>query len=181
MHSLMTPLGSGPLSELFRERGCDTLGEASGLLAAIPYGRPTGQGNERVLLERRGTCSSKHALFVSTCREANVRARLVVGFFLMNEANVPGVGRVLSEAGLGGIWEAHCVAELPDGRVDITGLPSGNRGVDLQGLVDIEPDAIGEKTDLHRAALRCWAEKERLPMALDELWVIRERCIAALG
>ena len=181
MQTLLTPLGDGRLSLLFRERGCHTLDDASRLLATMPYGRPAMSGIDRVLAEGRGTCSSKHALFVSTCREVGVPAKLRVGFFLMTGETVPGAGAVLAGAGLEGIWEAHCIAELPDGVLDITGLPSGAVEVELQDLVELEPDAIAAKVELHRMALDRWAARSNMTLSIDELWSIRERCIAALG
>ena len=45
MQTLLTPLGDGRLSLLFRERGCNTLHDASRLLAAMPYARPATSGN----------------------------------------------------------------------------------------------------------------------------------------
>lgn len=181
MKTLQAPVGDGRLSLLFRERGCHTLDDASRLLAALPYGRPTRSEPEAPLIEGRGTCSSKHALFVSVCREAGVPARLFVGFFLMTGANVPGVEGVLAEAGLEGIWEAHCIVRLPDGVVDITGLPSGAAAVELKDLVELAPEAIAAKVKLHRIALGRWAALSNTERSIDDLWSIRERCIAALG
>ena len=180
VHTLNTPLGDGRLSRLLRARGCRTLDDASRLLIALPYGRPVATGIDAVLAEGRGTCSGKHALFVEICREAGVPARLLVGFFLMTEANTPGVGPVLAEAGLDGIWEAHCIAGLPEEMVDLTGLPGG-AAVVLQAQIEIEPDAIADKPALHRVALGRWAADSAIPLSVDTLWSIRERCIAALA
>lgn len=181
MRSLNTPLGDGRLSLQFRERGCHTLGDASRLLTVMPYGRPTMCGIDGVLMEGRGTCSSKHALFVALCREVGIRAELVIGFFLMTEANVPGVHAVLAAANLEGILEAHCIAQLPDGRLDITGLPSGEGKIELQDFIEIEPEAVAVKAELHRNSLGRWAAASNIPLSMDELWSIRERCIAALS
>jgi len=181
MQTLLRPLGDGRLSQLLRERGGHTLYDASRLLAALPYGRPAGSEPEALLIEGRGTCSSKHALFVSVCREAGVPARLLVGFFLMTGANVPGVEAALAEAGLEGIWEAHCVASLPDGVLDITGLPSGASAIELQDVIELAPEAIAAKAELHRSALGRWAARSETRRSVADLWSIRERCIAALA
>lgn len=104
----------------------------------------------------------------------------MIGFFPMAETNTPGVGAVLRESGLGAIWEAHCYVRTPDGAIDLTGLPSGEAPVHLTDEVELEPTEIGRKVELHRNALAAWARREGLSQDLEDLWQVRERCIAAL-
>ena len=180
MQSLARPLGSGALSLLFRERGCETLADAAAHLAALPYGRLTASEPEQVLLQARGTCSTKHALFALTCREAGQNVKLMIGFFPMSENNTPGVGAVLQKSGLEAIWEAHCYVQTPDGSIDLTGLPSGETAVELIDEVEIEPNEIAKKVELHRNALGVWAERGGIDRTIEDLWKLRECCIAAL-
>lgn len=180
MPFLERPLGTGALSLLFRQRGCRTLADAAAHLTALPYGRTTGSEPEQVLLQARGTCSTKHALFALTCREAGEDVKLMIGFFPMAEDNTPGVGAVLQEAGLDAIWEAHCYIRTPDGPLDLTGLPSGETPVHLADEAELEPTEIARKAELHRKALAVWARREGLDQDLEDLWMLRERCIAAL-
>ena len=180
MALLERPLGTGPLSLLFRKHGCETLADAAAHLTALPYGRTTGSEPEQVLLQARGTCSTKHALFALTCSEAGEDVKLMVGFFPMAEDNTPGVGAVLQKSGLGAIWEAHCYVRTADGPIDLTGLPSGEAPVHLTDEVELEPTEIARKAELHRKALAVWARREGLDQDLEDLWMLRERCIAAL-
>ena len=103
----------------------------------------------------------------------------------MSEGNTPGVGRVLSAHGLSYIPEAHCYLRCQGERVDMTGVPAG--ATPIERFLHEEPttvDQIGAyKNDLHRRFLRDWiARTEPLRgRSLDDVWRIREACIAALG
>lgn len=180
MASISQELGEGRLSRLFLDRRCRTLADVSAYLAALPYGRPRSKRPEGVVIDGRGTCSSKHALFVLACREVGVPARLMIGFFEMNGANVPGTSAVLREAGLAGILEAHCFVQLMDGRLDLTGLPGGAEPIEFSEVAEIEPHGLDRKIQLHRGALAIWAVTKHIGLSTDALWDVRERCIAAL-
>jgi hypothetical protein len=50
-----------------------------------------------VLNERRGPCSTKHALLKALADEQGLPIRLMLGIYEMNARNTPGIGRVLEE------------------------------------------------------------------------------------
>lgn len=149
---------------------------------SLPYGRTSDRADfTRVLSERRGTCSTKHALLAALAREAHVRVPLRLGIYLMDDANTPGVGEALRLHGLSHVPEAHCVLVAEDGLVDVTFPGSDGRcALTFIAHCDITPEEIGAfKLAWHQAFVEQWARAERLePHAV---WTAREACIAALG
>jgi hypothetical protein len=176
----------GSASEAFRLIGCGSYRSAARHLHELPYGRNADRANfQLVLSERRGTCSTKHALLATVALEQKLPVSLTIGIYDMTEANTPGVGRVLSAHGLEGIPEAHCYLRYTGRRVDIT-----RSGVSAQRSIDrfheewtIEPSQIGaHKLALHQQYLRGWLRERRdLSLSFEQLWRIREACILALG
>ena len=182
-----TPLSAlGPDSEAFRKIGCGSYRGAARYLHELPYGRNSDRADFRlVLAERRGTCSTKHALLAAVALEQNLPVSLTIGIYDMAEANTPGVGRVLAAHGLESIPEAHCYLAYSSRRVDIT-----RSGVSPQTSIAhfhkewaIEPPQIGaHKIALHQQYLREWLRERRdLSVTVEEIWRIREACILALG
>ena len=171
-------LASEPhLSRQFREYGLRTLADAARAILLLPYARA--RSAYAVLEEARGTCSTKNAAFVLLAREAGLKADLVVDFFMMSEANTPGVGSVLEEAGLSCVLEAHCSARLGDVTVDLTGLEGTGSMVVRRMLLN--PRRLEQKALLHREQLKEWGKGYAPWHTIDELWGIRERCIDALS
>ena len=103
----------------------------------------------------------------------------------MGEANTPGVGAVLSRHGLSTIPEAHCYLTHKGRRIDVTRDVTPEQPIDrFLHEEPIAPAQIGDyKIALHRRVLAEWIA--RTPAArglgLEEVWAIREACIAALG
>ncbi len=181
------PLNSvGADSEAFLRIGCGSFRGAAKYLHELPYGRNADRANFRlVLVEHRGTCSTKHALLAAVALEQKLSLSLTIGIYDMTEANTPGVGRVLAAHGLESIPEAHCYLRYAGRGVDIT-----RSGVTPQAAIPhirdewtIEPCQIGaHKVAVHQQYLRGWLrERRHLCLSFEELWSIREACIIALG
>jgi hypothetical protein len=177
---------AGAASEAFRGIGCASYRNAAKLLHALPYGRNSDRADFRLVLsERRGTCSTKHALLAAVAAEQRLPVSLTIGIYDMDESNTPGVGRVLAAHGLESIPEAHCYLVSSGRRVDIT-----RSGVSPRAAIErfhrewsIEPTQIGaHKLALHQRYLRDWLSgRADLRLSFEALWEIREACIHALG
>lgn len=179
------PLGEGPVGRALRRQGCATLVDAARVAWMTPYGRNADPSDPLcVLLEGRGTCSTKHRLVLLAARESGVDARLCAGIFLMHARNTPRVGPVLAAARLPAVPEAHCYLLAEGKRVDVT-LPSSRSAALRLGILEervVEPSFLGaEKDAWHRAFVARWLEEERLPVSVDEAWAAREACIRALS
>jgi hypothetical protein len=140
-----------------------------------------------VLAERRGTCSTKHALLRRLALEQDFDLVLVLAIYEMNERNTPGVGWVLQKHGLEVLPEAHCYLRLGSDRIDVT-RPSA-RG-DVEPITrflheeEIDPSQITTyKVDVHKRFLQQWIARTRGlgELSLEGIWAVREECIGALG
>jgi len=172
----------GPASEAFLERGVPTYRAAAELVWRLPYGRGARRDDLAVLADRRGTCSTKHALLARLAREHSVGVALVMAIYMMDEQNTPGVGSVLTSHGLTTLPEAHCMLRWEGAHVDLTRsrMPALT-GPWLSETV-IEPEDIVEhKVGVHRRFLAQWMVANLPGWRLESLWRAREACIAALA
>ena len=176
-------LGDGPLSTQLRALGLTRFHDACRHVQALPYARASG-GWSTVLAERRGTCNSKHALLVMLARELDLAGvELGLGMFELRGEGFPGVARVLSEAGIPSMLEAHCYLVCGGTRVDLT-WPSESSVPHPRFVHEatIDPDELPEgKVRRHREFLARWLAEQGSGMSLDQAWAIREACIAALS
>src|SRR5216684_584149 len=167
----------GPVAAAFIALNLEDYRAAARYLRGLAYGRNSNRTDPlAVLRERRGTCSTKHALLARLATEQQLPIRLLLGIYEMNGRNTPGVGRVP---------EAHCYVMYNDNRIDITRAVDGAEPIAkfLHEEV-ISPDQIADyKVSVHHHFLRNWigtAATSRA-MSLDAAWKIREECIAALA
>jgi len=181
------PLGAvGPDSQAFLHEGCADYRSAAKYLHELPYERNSDRADFRLVLsEGRGTCSTKHGLLAAVALEQGLPVSLTIGIYDMSEHNTPGVGRVLSAHGLDSLTEAHCYLRYAGRRVDVTRsgvLPRAS----ITGFHEewpIVPTQIGaHKVALHQGYLRRWlGDRPALTLSPEDLWRIREMCIAALA
>lgn len=180
-------LAAGPISRALKRVGCHSCQSVARYLLQLPYGRNANPDDPLcVIHDGCGTCSTKHALLMRLLDEQGVDGvELRTGIYEMAEANTPGVGPVLARHGLESIPEAHCYVVLDDGPLDVTRhLPPGVEPITHFLLEEaITPEqTTGYKRDFHRRYLAARIEQGDFPgHTLDQLWEIREACIAALG
>jgi len=161
---------------------------AAECVCKLPYGRNSDPNDPLIVLaEERGTCSTKHALLRRLAVEQGLDLALVLGIYEMTDSNTPGVGPVLRRHGLDSLLEAHCYLRTAGRRIDVTKAPCGRRsGEPLRFLheEEIDPKQITDyKTSVHKKFLQGWMADNRAlsRFSLDEIWAIREECIASLA
>ena len=179
---------TGPLTTEFTSRGIADFRTAGRYLRALPYGRTTNRADFRsVLSAGKGTCSTKHALLAAVASEQNLPVTLTLGIYEMHERNTPGVGTVLTRYGLTFLLEAHCYLSYEDKRIDITrsGAEPTEPISQFMHEETIDPQQIEDyKVRFHREIMKQWVNNnvdivQRLHF--DDVWRIREECIAALS
>ena len=176
----------GPIAPAFIELNLEDYRSAACYLRGLAYGRNSSRTDPlAVLREKRGTCSTKHALLARLAADQQLAIRLMLGIYEMSERNTPGVGRVLEKYGLACVPESHCYLMYDDDRIDITRAVDGAEPIAkfLHEEV-ISPDQIADyKVAVHQRFLRNWIETAATSRAmnLDAAWKIREECIAALA
>jgi hypothetical protein len=193
MHSweALDPRGlrlDGVTTAVFLRLGRRDFRSAGQYVQALPYGRNTHFGDPLIVLtEKRGTCSTKHALLRRLAIEQNFDIALVLGIYEMTEKNTPGVGTVLAKHGLAVLPEAHCYLRSAGRRIDVTRSTCRSQPEPISGFLHEEEIDLTQitnyKTDLHKQYLSRWiADSGGLGgRSLADIWKIREECIASLS
>lgn len=174
-----------PLTTLVRQNGCASWGELTETIKQLPYGRNTNRGDLKlVLTEKKGTCSSKHALLKEIADKNSIsKVTLLLGMYKMNHLNTPKIGQVLIDHSLSYIPEAHCYLSINDTRTDFTSKKASFSNIesDIIEEIEIAPSQVDEfKVDYHKKYLKQWIIKQELKISFEALWQIREQCIQKL-
>ncbi len=174
------------LSQQVRSLGIKTMGDLMTYVQAIPYGRSSDRSRvDLVLLENRGTCSSKHALIKAIAQENDLEElQLIIGIYKMTKSNTPNIGDPIERSLLSYIPEAHCYLKSQKQRIDVTanGASFERIAADLLEEQEIKPSQIGQyKVDYHQQYLKDWIAREDIPLDFEAVWAIREACIANLS
>src|SRR5690242_11985172 len=92
---------SGEITAQFVALGIANFRSAARFVHQLRYGRNADRADFRLVLsERRGTCSTKHALLAKLAIEQQLEVDLTLGIYEMSESNTPGVGAVLDKYGM---------------------------------------------------------------------------------
>jgi hypothetical protein len=178
----------GAITSAFLQLGKQTFRSAGQYTQALPYGRNSHPGDPLIVLtEKRGTCSTKHALLRRLAVEQNLDIALVLGIYEMTEQNTPGVGTVLAKYGLTMLPEAHCYLRMAGKRIDVT--RAAYRGLtepiaDFLHEEEIDPTQITNyKNEIHKQHLSRWIINHGGlgGRSIADIWKIREECIATLS
>jgi len=193
MHSwdVLDPVPLKPaddVSDAFIQAGVPDYRAAARFVSRLRYGRNTVVSDPLIVIrEGRGTCSTKHALLRRLAREQGLDVALVLGIYEMHEGNTLGIGPILKRHDLTTLPEAHCYLRFRGDRVDITREINTCVSEPVAQFLheeDITPEQIGDyKRDLHRQFMRQWIAETGAAAGrdLDEMWRIREECIASLS
>lgn len=152
----------------------------------LPYGRLADKNNRAaVLIEGRGTCSSKHAFLKSIADENDVEGvDLIIGIFKMSPNNTPETRSILAENGLEFLPEAHCYLKVREQRIDATkpGFDINSFANDILQEMVINVEQIADfKVNMHKSFLKNWIESQALPHSIEKIWDIREKCIEKIS
>lgn len=116
---------SGSISMEFLRLGINRFHQACRWVQELPYGYNTNRDDIMVLFkERKGSCTTKHAVIATLARELGLSIRKYIGIYPMTDDLVTGSGELLARFELPYLPMVHCF--LGDGthRVDLT---EGNR------------------------------------------------------
>ena len=176
-----------PISQKFLEMGINYFKEAVKHVHSLQYGRNSNRTEILLVLnEKKGTCSSKHALLASLAKECSIPLDLMLGIYAMNGDNTTGVEIVLNKYGLESIPEAHCYLRYQKQRVDITrsGVEATNPITNFLFEEVINPEDISlKKVKIHQDFIKRWLlsnSASSIKYNFDTLWNIREECISVL-
>jgi hypothetical protein len=151
----------------------------------LPYGRNSNRKDlSLVWKEQKGTCSTKHA-FLKHVGDLNAipNIELILGMYKMTESNTRKIGTVLTRSGLDYIPEAHCYLKIEGHYFDFTSPNSDFNKIKNDILLEkeIQPQQVAKfKVNFHKTYLKGWIKTEKVPFNYNEIWNIREQCIANL-
>ena len=125
-------------------------------------------------------------MLAALATERQIPATLTLGIYEMSARNTPGIGEVLSRYRLDCLPEAHCYLRYRGSRIDITRSTQEKPRERIEFLHEesITPQQIGAyKIKLHQRYMQKWlaGTRSRAELSFEQLWRIREECIAALG
>lgn len=176
---------SGEISSWFLQLGCTTFQDACRYVKQMPYKRNAKPDYFCVMQEKKGVCSTKHALLKQLCNEQqHQEIKLIVGIYEMNAYNTQGVGKVLNKYKLPYVVEAHTYLKYQHEILDFTKADNNLLFADsLIDEIEIQANQTGEyKINLHKKYMqeRFFNSVNAAKYDLAQMWAIREECIAAL-
>lgn len=152
----------------------------------LPYGRNSFRNNiDLVLIENKGTCSSKHALIKKhEDFYSNSDIKLILCIFKMNGINIPKIKEILNKFKLEYIPEAHTYLKINLIDYDIT-FPNSSKLL-VKDYILFEKEisyeyVINDKVHFHKNYLKDWIKSNNINFSFEEIWEIREECIAELS
>lgn len=174
----------GKLSQQLVQQNITSFRAAVAYLGELPYQRLASPRDfASVLAQRGGTFTARHALLAQLAREQGVsEVSLVLGVVNFNRERWPAVDQILNDTGLLALPEVRGCLKYRQQLLS-TEEPSGFK----QGVVsaiEIAPVQIGNfKRRYHLNYLRNWLQLEKLSPSwtLDQLWQVREKCLAAIA
>lgn len=176
-----------PISEAFLKRNINDFYEASQFIKHLVYRRNSDKHNLFCVFEDHcGTCSTKHSLLKNLADEnGETDLKLMLGIFKMNSENTPKIELILDKYHLDYIPEAHNYLKWNKEILDFTSQTwiSQNFVPYLLEEIEIKPTDITDfKVNYHRQFLENWLlENPKINYKIDDIWKIREECIAALS
>ncbi len=178
-------ISNDKLTNFAKNNGIETWNQLTNFIKNLPYGRNKNRSNfGLVLSEKKGTCSSKHALLKSIADLNNIPSiDLIIGIYRMTESNTPNIKTVLTENSIKFIPEAHCYLKINGNRVDLTTKESKFDTIEKEILqeIEIKPSQVSKfKVDYHKNFIKNWLKETNSKFEFNEMWRIRERCIENL-
>jgi hypothetical protein len=174
------------LTKLAKDNGVNTWNDLKEFVKKLPYGRNENRTNfELVLSEKKGTCSSKHALLKKIADNNKIpNIELVMGIYKMNDLNTPKIGDELTKNLIEYIPEAHCYLKIKNQHIDLTSTNSEFKKIQKFIIHEkiIEPEQVGEfKVKYHKNFIKKWINDNNIKKSFEEVWETRENCIKNLS
>lgn len=176
---------SGTITQFFIKKNLLTIESILKWIQDLPYARNQDPSDfMQVLIDERGTCSTKHALVRALAIENKMEnVQLLLCIYRMNINNTSNIDVMLNTFQLPYIPEAHCYLCINGTKIDITNKDSDFCKIQTDIIEEqiIQPCEIGDyKTEYHQTYIKNWIREKSIPYSFDEIWRIRELCIKAL-
>ena len=172
------------LTKLVKKNGLYSWNSLTRFIKKLPYGRNENRTNfSLVLSEKKGTCSSKHALLKCLAELNQIpNVDLFIGIYRMDKMNTPKIGKILCENHIDFIPKAHCYLKIDNIRIDFTFDDSDIKKIakDIIQEIKIEPNQVVQfKVEYHKDFINEWLKDSDINFS--EIWEIGEKCIKNLA
>jgi hypothetical protein len=125
---------AGPVSKEFLGLGIRSFHEACRYVHELLYGYNSDRDDLMILFkEKRGTCTTKHAVIATLAHEMELPIQKNVGIYAMTEEIVTGTNDLLAQFNVPCIPMLHCFLVYEKFRVDLT---EGNRNGKNRSIED---------------------------------------------
>ncbi|WP_308993530.1 hypothetical protein QLS71_017690 [Mariniflexile litorale] len=173
------------LTKLAKGNGINSWNELTEFIKNLPYGRNKNRTElGLVLSEKKGTCSSKHAVLKRIADLNNIpNIDLILGIYRMNELNTPEIGTELTNNSIDFIPEAHCYLKINGNRIDLTTKKSEFQKIEKDIIQEkkIKPEQVSKfKVNYHKGFIKKWLKEGNSEIDFNQIWRIREKCIENL-
>ena len=173
---------NGNISKAFLKIKINNFQQACEYIKNIRYQRISVKSNLLLVLEeKRGTCSSKHALLKKLAEENNINdIELKIGIYKMTAKNTPGLENLIPK-NISFIPEAHAYLVFYKNKLDFTRInskPLQNEDI-LKEISLTADEMISKKDQIHKNFMKKWCQKNNLDF--NKIWLIRESCIKKLS
>lgn len=174
------------LTKLLINKKIYTWKALTSFIKLLPYGRNQNRTDlSLVIIENKGTCSSKHALLKEIANLNNIpNVSLILGLYKMHSLNTPKTKNILAKNFLDYIPEAHCYLKIDNVRVDFTSNNACFEKIkkDIICEQEITPQQVSfYKVNYHKKFLKQWLIENKLALNFEQLWYVREQCILSLS
>jgi hypothetical protein len=136
---------AGPISAALAARGIADLVEAGRWLQALPYGRNQRHDPLACVRDGHGTCTTKHATFVTCAHELGADVHLMWGVYRLDSSVSGEIASLLDEAGLRFVPSIHCFLRIGASRfIDLTEGNCNGKDRQITDYIDVVPALVGD-------------------------------------
>jgi hypothetical protein len=150
---------AGIVSTKFLSLGIKSFIEACQYVQELPYGYNTDRDDLMILFkEKKGTCTTKHAVIASLAHELNLSIEKSIGIYAMTEEIVTGTDEILEKYNLPYVPMIHCFLVYGEYQVDLSEGNNNGKNKPIEEFLftqQVEPN-ISAKAEylLYRKALK---------------------------
>ena len=130
---------SGEISRKFLELGIKTFKEACLFVHEMEYGYNSNKDNKMILfIEKKGTCTTKHAVIASLAEELKIPLYKKVGIYKLTETIVTGTNEILKKNKIPYVPMIHCFLIYKQYRFDLTEGNKNGKNTSIEKFIHEE-------------------------------------------
>jgi hypothetical protein len=133
----------GEISKIFLEKGINSFKEACNYIHEIDYGYNSTYEDDLILFkEKKGTCTTKHAIIAGLARELDIPLHKNVGVYKFTEEITTGAQKILEKYNIPYVPMVHCFLVYHQYRFDLTEGNNNGKKISIKEFIEtreVEP------------------------------------------